>query len=515
MRVLKNILFEILAFISLFLSLEIMKTKFNSIEWILGIGLLYFGNYILIEVFQKNFKIETKNNLLPIFLKILVPFYTLKILEKDLYKRNMYYLMGMICSVLIILLLEYKYKKENYTKEILTFDNLERVCICLFPFYFLKTGSIKIIYILIFLVFRRIYLERKFEIKKDIKIIYGLLSFFILILLITSVINPIGFKGKAALEHIFTWIFYIFVFFQFIYRKIDYKNILLVTLSSLTIFYAPLFINWIKFGYRINGIRIGTFIDITQTGVILGLLNILLLFYICYKKEIELSPYLLINLIFLLLTGSKGPFILTVFISMIIISSFIKIKKGVYIISIVGMILFIYNSNLPAIKRIKNDRGSTAARKLIYKEGFEQFLKRPILGNGQGTYLEIANKKHKLELEKVVKIQNPTAEQRGIYEAYGLLWYTHSNPLELLRGSGIFAFIFYYGFIGYILSRFFNFYKKSKDKIYLLGLLSLLYFEIYGIIDNVIIYERLQLISVYIVFLIYSYSKKRRRNSNE
>lgn len=261
--------------------------------------------------------------------------------------------------------------------------------------------------------------------------------------------------------------------------------------------------------YRFN-IRIGTFIDITQTGVILGLLNILFIFYVLYKKNLELILYLLTNSIFLFLTGSKGPFILSLLFSIIIFSLFIKINKLFYIGISLFLIIFLYNSNLFVIERIKNDGGSTDVRKLIYEESFKQFLNKPFLGNGQGTYLELASLNHEKVLKEIDK-QKMTREESIIELAYDTLWYTHSNPLELLRGSGIFSFTFYYSFISYIIFLFYKYYKKSADKLCLLGLFSLLYFEIYGLIDNVIIYERLQLINFYIIFLslnrIFKYDK--------
>lgn len=508
MKMIKSITFEILAFIALFLSFEILKKPFNSIGWIFGVGLVYLGVYILVEVFQKSFKTKREDNLIPILLKLLVPFYTLKVIDNELYKRNIYYILGIFFSVLIIILLEYKYKKKYYTKDIFTFENLENICITIFPFYFLKTGSIKIIYVLLFLLLRKIYLKKGIKINKETKMIYILLIIFSLVLIVTNILNPIGYKGVEALKNIFLWIVYIFVFFQFIDKKINYSNIFLTGIVSLIIFYTPLFINWMMTNYMLDGIRLGTFIDITQTGVILGLLSIIFLFYICYKKDLELVPYLIINYLFLLLTGSKGPFLLVIVFSLVIIFIFSKVNIFLYIVSSTVLALLLYNSDLTAIERIKNDAGSTAARRLLYKESFEQFLNSPILGYGQGTYLEFAKERHREELEKVLNNPNQTSEEVGISQAYGLLWYTHSNPLELLRGSGIFAFIFYYSFISYIVFLFYNFYRKSKDKIYFLGLICLLYFEIYGIIDNVIIYERLQLISMYIVFLNYVYYEK-------
>lgn len=511
MKIVKNIIFEFLAFIALFLSFEILKNRFNSIEWILGVGLVYLGVYILVEVFQKVFKVKREDNLVPILLKLLVPFYTLKVIDSELYKRNIYYILGIMFSILIVTLLEYKYKKKYYTKNIFNFENLENICIVIFPFYFLKTGSIKIIYILLFLLVRKVYIKKGMKIKKEIKVTYILLILLSLVLIITSTLNPIGYKGVAALKNIFLWMFYIFIFFQFVEDKIDYNSVFLVGTISLTIFYTPLFINWMSLNYKLEGVRLGTFIDITQTGVILGLLSILFLFYICYRREIELVPYLIINFIFLLLTGSKGPFLLTIFFSILVIYIFIETNKILYVVSSILLALLLYNSNITAIERLKSDAGSTAARKLLYKESFEQFLNKPILGNGQGTYLEIAKEKSKVKLEKIMNDSNQRAENIGAYEAYEILWYTHSNPLELLRGSGIFSFAFYYSFISYIIFLLYKYYKKSTDKLCLLGLFSLLYFEIYGLIDNVIIYERLQLISFYIIFLslnrIFKYDK--------
>lgn len=501
MKNIKIISFEIIAFISLFLSFEFFKKSSFEITYLLGVILLYLGTYILVEVFQKILKVKTENNLIPFLLKIIVPFYTLKIIDKELYKKNIYFILGILFSIIIISILEYKYKKKYYTKKILTFENLENICIVFFPFYFLKTGSIKIIYILIFLFLRKIYIEKRIEIKKETKIIYIILLLFIVVLIITSFINPIGHKGIGALKNIFFWIFYLFIFLQFINSKIDYNNIFLITIISVNIFYIPIFIHWQELNYKFKGIRLGGFIDITQTGVILGLLSILYLFYICYKKEILLIPYLIMNFIFLLLTGSKGPLLLVIFFSLIILFLYLKIKTIVYFMSSILIILILFSNDLTFVKRIKNDDGSSAARKLVYKESFQQFLNRPILGNGHGTYLEIAKERHKKELVEAIEIKNKTSKEVGIMEAYGRLWYTHSNPLELLRGSGIFSFIFYYSFVSYIIFLFLNFYKKTKDKIYYIALICFLYFEIYGIIDNVIIYERLQLINMYIVFL--------------
>ena len=61
MKIIKNITLEILAFLTLFLSFEILKKPFNSIEWSFGVGLVYLGNYILVEIFQNIFKVVFKN----------------------------------------------------------------------------------------------------------------------------------------------------------------------------------------------------------------------------------------------------------------------------------------------------------------------------------------------------------------------------------------------------------------------------------------------------------------------
>lgn len=495
----KNIGIEIIAFIGMIISFKILNLQQNSILLIGGVGLIYLSNYLIVSIFENIFKVQKENNIIPILLKILVPFYTLKVINNVMYKKNIYYILGTIFSILVILFLEYIYRRQFYTKKIFNFDTIENICISIFPFYLLKTGSIKIIYILLFLLIRKIYLKRSIHIKKEVKVIYILLILFSLTLGISCVFNDIGFKGIAALKNIFMWIFYMFIFVQFMYEEIDYKNILLTVVSSTLIFYTPFFIKWMNASYRFN-IRLGTFIDITQTGVILGLLNILFIFYILYKKNMELVPYLLINFIFLILTGSKGPFILTLLLSIIIFSVFVKINKLFYIGISLFLVIFLYNSNLVVIKRMKNDGGSTGARKLLYKESFRQFLDKPILGNGQGTYLEVASLNHKKELEEIDR-KKITREQSIMKSAYNTLWYTHSNPLELLRGSGLFSFAFYYSFVGYLVFLFCRYYKKSADKLSLIGLFSLLYFEIYGVIDNVIIYERLQLISFYIIFL--------------
>lgn len=495
----KNIGIEIIAFIGMIISFKILNLQQNSILLIGGVGLIYLSNYLIVSIFENIFKVQKENNIIPILLKILVPFYTLKVINNVMYKKNIYYMLGTIFSILIILFLEYIYRKQFYTKKIFNFDTIENICISIFPFYLLKTGSIKIIYILLFLLIRKIYLKRSIHIKKEVKVIYILLILFSLTLGISCVFNDIGFKGIAALKNIFMWIFYMFIFVQFMYEKIEYKNILLTAVSSTLIFYTPFFIKWMNVDYGFH-VRLGTFIDTTQTGVILGVLNIYFIFYILYKKNLELILYLLINFIFLLLTGSKGPFIFSLLICMIMFVIFYKINKLFYIVASLMLIFFLYNSNLMVIKRIKNNGGSTAVRKLLYKESFRQFLDKSILGNGQGTYLEVASLNHKKELEEIDQ-KKITREQSIMKSAYNTLWYTHSNPLELLRGSGLFSFAFYYSFIGYLVFLFCRYYKKSADKLSLIGLFSLLYFEIYGLIDNVIIYERLQLISFYIIFL--------------
>lgn len=494
-----NISLEIIAFMGMIISLKILNTQTNPLLLVGGVGLIYLSNYLIVNLFENIFKVQKENNIIPILLKVLVPFYTLKVINNVMYKKNIYYILGIVLSTIIILFLEYIYRKKFYTRKLFNFGTFENTCISIFPFYFLKTGSIKIIYILLFLLIRKIYLKRSIYIKKEVKIIYILLILFSLILGISSIFNNIGFKGIATLESIFMWIFYMFIFVQFIYEEVDYKNILLATISSTMIFYTPFFIKWMNVSYKFN-IRLETFIDITQTGVILGILNIIFVFYILYKKNLELIPYLLINFIFLILTGSKGPFILALLFSVFIFSMFIKVNKLFYVG--IGLFLFIslYNSNLVIIKRMKSDGGSTGIRKLLYKESFRQFLDKPILGNGQGTYLEVASLNHKKILEEIDQ-KKMTREQSIMKLAYNTLWYTHSNPLELLRGSGIFSFIFYYSFISYIIFLFYKYYKKNLDKFCLIGLFSLLYFEIYGLIDNVIIYERLQLISFYIIFL--------------
>ena len=480
-------------------------SKEKEIYSIPAIILLYILNYFYVENMKKI--TEISNNILAIILKILIPFYSLKIILHKNYK-DLESVLVMLCCSMVILYIDKNKILSNYNlKKIKKKTNIYIILeflISLLPLYLLKTGSIKILPIMFIVFIYRLIIKKEKNIK-EVRVLDIVFSIFFLVLIISSYYNGILYIRMEILERILFPFFILLMIIQFRLSIKEYKNIIFVSLVSVNIFYLSLFQEWIVLGGGYH-YRLGSFIDITQTGVILGILQILLLFYILAEKKWIILFLFIINFNFLILTGSKGPLLLSLLLS--IFMGIILLKKRarlLYILTWIIFVFFLINTDIAkGISRLKTDDGSTAVRKYIYLEAFKQFKEKPILGYGLGTYKDVALQRNQNFLVTTQK-KGHLEKEEVLRRAACYLIYTHSNVLELARGSGILSVVFYYCFIVYLFYLNIISYLKTKNKRLLIGIFSLIYFEIYGMIDNNIIYERLQTINFYILSLIIIY----------
>lgn len=195
-------------------------------------------------------------------------------------------------------------------------------------------------------------------------------------------------------------------------------------------------------------------------GIILTLSTTISFYFILEDKNYKLVPLLLINIVSILLTGSRQALlflVISIVSILFLISKGSIVKKIRYLVISVFTIFFVLYAifNIPIFYDIIGSRidnvlgilvgqgtteGSLNIRSYMVEFGINKFKERPLLGYGIDNYRFLLN------------------ENTGMYT------YAHNNIIELLVSVGLIGTYFYY-YAQFILVK--NLFKKSryhKDK---------------------------------------------------
>jgi O-antigen ligase len=279
-----------------------------------------------------------------------------------------------------------------------------------------------------------------YEASSNLRFLFNL-SFLYLISFVT--LSYIDTKEKLKKSILTIFISYILVllfgfiqqigFYTGIYDPTDYigKHSLFID------FYGPFL--------RISpGTFANEFGEITQ--VILIFLSNFLIFM---RKEITsltknfLKVSLLFSLIALVINFTRISWIVyLLYLSIILFISKPKFKTVLkicgYICALFGILFYIQIKTniltlIPIVDRFAElsdlSQNSAGTRLEYWKESYNLFIEKPLVGNGFGSTLD-----------------------------------THNVPLELLSGSGIIGFLGFYILITFILYKFYTMYQKTNDK---------------------------------------------------
>lgn len=228
--------------------------------------------------------------------------------------------------------------------------------------------------------------------------------------------------------------------------------------------------------------------NVNTIGTYLTIFAIPMLYQVIVKKEKKYLPIFIIQLIFILLTGSKKGLVL-VLLGIIIIYLYQKgfklrnmLKIALIVAFIIVMILkvgFLYNTIGFRIIDFLNTIGfniegahnshSTIKRISMYESVPSLFVNEPILGSGWGYFSKFS----------------------------GLNVYSHSNYIEILITFGIVGFVLYYSMYVTILKKAF---KKMKKHEMIIPFCYMLLF----IVNDFLVITFSQVPIVYIIiFLLY------------
>lgn len=216
-------------------------------------------------------------------------------------------------------------------------------------------------------------------------------------------------------------------------RKIMECYVISGFITSVYIFIISDFSEITRFGYQIS--------NVNTIGIILGFSSVFGLYFILEEKKIFLIPFLILNLVMILLTGSRKALIFAGFTILFLLFSKRKAKIGntVKVLFIGFLIIFAgyyMIKNVPIFYQIIGIRmenllsfitGGEAAERSVYTRyymmqvGYDWFKERPLTGYGLNNY-------------------------RFLFASVseGRETYAHNNIIELLVGIGIFGTIFYY-----------------------------------------------------------------------
>ncbi len=381
--------------------------------------------------------------------------------------------------------------------------------IMLYPFFLIRrNGTDSLIHTIVILTFIYCIKNKKINLKKENKKIYILFIVSFSFILTSLIGNSFG---EHTIEHLNDYFFNLLLLFSIFQIKINYKTIFEIE----KVFYCSLIlpimiISTILIETRFDFVRVSGFWNISTYSFMIGLSTIISLYLVMYCKKYKyliLMPFLYGMVLF---SGTRMvwlvTFILTIFVLLISKNKKIYLGLTLILIIIMGIFFKIKDDNpikyrIKTIAHIKTEH-SSSTRLYMYKEAFEQFLIKPINGNGFSSYGIIGQKRHKEEMENK-NLQDYWKKM----EAYGFTRYhSHSNFFELLCGTGIVGTISFYIsnlYLFYILIK--NRIKNNKKVMCDIGILTFLFYHMYGISDVTLYMGRVTEIYFFVTGVIISF----------
>lgn len=380
------------------------------------------------------------------------------------------------------------------------------IVIILYPFFLIRrsgTDSLTALILIITLVC--CIKNKKINLKIENKKIYALFIISLFFILSSLIGN---YLGENTVKHLNEYFFNLLLFFSILQIKFESEIVFKIE----KVFYCSLFlpivvISVILIETKFEFVRVSGFWNISTYSYMIGLSTVISLYLLIYYKKYRyliLIPFLYGMVLF---SGTRMIWLVTLLLTFFIflISKNIKIYIGLLlgIIILLGIFCKIDNKN-PIKYRIKTiahtkSEHSNGTRIYMYKEALEQFKLKPINGNGFVTYGILAQKRHTEELQ-----DETIKDYWKKKEAYGnWRYHSHSNFFELLCGTGILGTISFYIANLYLFYLFVkNRIKNNKKIICDIGILTFLFYHMYGISDVTLYMGRVTEIYFFIIGVI-------------
>lgn len=385
-------------------------------------------------------------------------------------------------------------------------NRILNIIIILYPFFLIRrSGTDSLANLILITTFVYCVKNKKINLKIENKKIYALFIISLFFILSSLIGN---YLGENTVKHLNEYFFNLLLFFSILQIKFESE----ITFKIEKVFYCSLFlpivvISVILIETKFKFVRVSGFWNISTYSFMIGLSAVISLYLLIYYKKYRyliLIPFLYGMVLF---SGTRMIWLVTLLLTffILLISKNIKIYIGLLlgIMTLLGIFCKIDNKN-PIKYRIKTiahtkSEHSSGTRIYTYKEALEQFKLKPINGNGFVTYGILAQKRHKEELQ-----DETIKDYWKKKEAYGnWRYHSHSNFFELLCGTGILGTISFYIANLYIFYLFIkNRIKNNKKIICDIGILTFLFYHMYGISDVTLYMGRVTEIYFFIVGVI-------------
>lgn len=435
------------------------------------------------------------------------------LLYKEAYRNKDFLHINILIAVFLIgcwFFKNYKINKKFYLKtkhEIL--EIIYQYLILILPIYLAKgRGKYTLILVCLLLIFK-ITFKEKFNLQKDIKLIY--MSIILVTIFTTSsiLLNDVSELAISSYKKFMINLLLLASFLQLGLKKEYFDNIKKMLIVSSVIPIIPLIAQLMV--YKSFAIRLGdSNVNIWAAEAVLW--SVFYLYLILFENKKQYSIFFIIYFLGLLSSGSKGGLLglLNSSILMIIIAFKNDIRKLI----IISLVFF----SLVSIGLQKNERihtylkdivkekkldNSSKIRLAIYKECIGQFLSKPINGVGFGDYRKNAQER---QIKEGVNLPYILAN------AYSQP-HTHNNMLQFLSSTGILGFVSYIFMLFALLKT--SYLKLGNKKWLVISLI--LAFEVCGLFDCTILFDKVQRILFFIIgiYLIQNLNNKGKENENK
>ncbi|WP_147344540.1 O-antigen ligase family protein [Fusobacterium ulcerans] len=385
-------------------------------------------------------------------------------------------------------------------------NRILNIIIILYPFFLIRrSGTDSLTNLILITTFICCLKNKKINLKMENKKIYVLFIISLFFILSSLIGNCLG---ENTVKHLNEYFFNLLLLFSILQIKLESEIVFKIE----KVFYCSLFlpivvISVILIETKFKFVRVSGFWNISTYSFMIGLSTVISLYLLIYYKKYRyliLMPFLYGMVLF---SGTRMIWLITFLLTFFIL--LISKNKKIYIgllLGIMTLLVVFYktDNNNPIKYRIKTiahtkSEHSSGTRIYMYKEALEQFKLKPINGNGFVTYGILAQKRHTEELQ-----DETIKDYRKKKEAYGnWRYHSHNNFFELLCGTGILGTVSFYIanlYLLYLLIK--NRIKNNKKIMCDIGILTFLFYHMYGISDVTLYMGRVTEIYFFIVGVI-------------